>query len=57
MTVATAESAAGGAVPRRRRTRDWSDAVLSGYLLLVACIVFILINMAVFRVGIRDIAK
>ena len=41
MTVAPAESAAGGAVPRRRRTRDWSDAVLSGYLLLFFAYMFL----------------
>ncbi|MCC4243981.1 ABC transporter permease [Stappia indica] len=41
MTVATAERAAGGVAPRRRRTRDWSDAVLSGYLLLFFAYMFL----------------
>ena len=41
MTVDTAERAAGGVAARRRRTRDWSDAVLSGYLLLFFAYMFL----------------
>ena len=36
---------------------SWNEGAAYSLALLVACIVFILINMAVFRVGIRDIAK
>jgi spermidine/putrescine transport system permease protein len=41
MTVVTAEHAAKAIAPRRRRTRDWSDAVLSGYLLLFFAYMFL----------------
>ncbi|QGZ36372.1 ABC transporter permease [Stappia indica] len=41
MTVVTAEHAARAIAPRRRRTRDWSDAVLSGYLLLFFAYMFL----------------
>lgn len=41
MTVITAEQIAAGAAPRRRRIRDWSDAVLSGYLLLFFAYMFL----------------
>ena len=36
---------------------SWNEGAAYSLALLVACILFILINMAVFRVGIRDIAK
>ena len=36
---------------------SWNEGAAYSLALLVACIMFILINMAVFRVGIRDIAK
>jgi spermidine/putrescine transport system permease protein len=35
----------------------WNEGAAYSLALLVACLLFILINMAVFRVGIRDIAK
>jgi spermidine/putrescine transport system permease protein len=35
----------------------WNEGAAYSLALLVACLVFILVNMAVFRVGIRDIAK
>lgn len=41
MTVVTAEHADKAIAPRRRRTRDWSDAVLSGYLLLFFAYMFL----------------
>ncbi|WP_249693439.1 ABC transporter permease [Stappia sp. WLB 29] len=41
MTVVTAEPAVREIAPRRRRTRDWSDAVLSGYLLLFFAYMFL----------------
>ncbi len=36
---------------------SWNQGAAYSLALLVACIAFILINMAVFKVGIRDIAK
>ncbi len=36
---------------------SWNEGAAYSLALLVACIVFILVNMAVFKVGIRDIAK
>ncbi|SDQ82838.1 ABC transporter permease [Pseudovibrio sp. Tun.PSC04-5.I4] len=36
---------------------SWNQGAAYSMTLLVACIVFVLITMAVFRVGIRDIAK
>jgi spermidine/putrescine transport system permease protein len=36
---------------------SWNEGAAYSLALLVACIVFILANMAVFKVGIRDIAK
>lgn len=36
---------------------SWNQGAAYSLALLVACLVFILVNMAVFRVGIRDIAK
>lgn len=36
---------------------SWNQGAAYSLALLVACIVFILVNMSVFRVGIRDIAK
>lgn len=36
---------------------SWNEGSAYSVALLVACIVFVLVNMAVFRVGIREIAK
>ncbi len=36
---------------------SWNQGAAYSVALLAACIVFILINMAVFRVGVKDIAK
>ncbi|KZL18875.1 Putrescine transport system permease protein PotH [Pseudovibrio axinellae] len=36
---------------------SWNQGAAYSLTLLLACVVFILFNMAVFRVGIRDIAK
>lgn len=36
---------------------SWNQGSAYSLALLVACVVFILINLAIFRVGIRDIAK
>lgn len=36
---------------------SWNEGAAYSLALLVACIAFILVNMAVFKVGIRDIAK
>jgi len=36
---------------------SWNQGSAYSVALLVACVVFILVNMAIFRVGIRDIAK
>ncbi len=36
---------------------SWNQGSAYSLALLVACIIFVLINMAVFRVGIREIAK
>ncbi|WP_428699920.1 ABC transporter permease subunit [Stappia sp.] len=36
---------------------SWNEGAAYSLALLIACIAFVLVNMAVFKVGIRDIAK